>query len=217
MPGADACIYRIYRMAFGVLSELYDDEEALLRLGEIAETDEREGASLVFQLKNRVNAPLTSSAGRMFDVAAALAGLRLEAQYDGQAACELEAAAAGTSAYYDFILDKSGDPWVIDTRPLFRQMLADVQSGVDAGMIAGKFHESMARVIVSTCKELSTRTGIERVALSGGVFQNGLLTPRVLEGLKSTGLRPFIHRRVPTNDGGISLGQAIIAARRISK
>jgi len=217
MPGADACIYRIYRMAFGVLSELYDDEEALLRLGEIAETDEQEGASLVFQLKNRVNAPLTSSAGRMFDVAAALAGLRLEAQYDGQAACELEAAAAGTSAYYDFILDKSGDPWVIDTRPLFRQMLADVQSGVDAGMIAGKFHESMARVIVSTCKELSTRTGIERVALSGGVFQNELLTLRVLEGLKSIGLRPFIHRRVPTNDGGISLGQAIIAARRISK
>ena len=218
MPGADACIYRIYRMAMGVLSELYDDEEeALIRLKELLEIKKKEGASVVFQLKNGVNTPLTSSAGRMFDVAAALAGLRSEAQYDGQAACELEAVAVETGHYYSFMLDRSKEPWVIDTRQLFREVLEDVQIGVDAGMIAGKFHETMARSIVETCRELSAETGIERVALSGGVFQNELLTLRVLKGLRAADLVPFIHRRVPTNDGGISLGQAIIASARLSK
>ena len=218
MPGADACIYRIYRMAMGVLSALYDDEEeALLCLKELVEIEKKEGASLVLQLKNRVNAPLTSSAGRMFDVAAALAGLRSEAQYEGQAACELEAVAVQTGHFYSFMLDKSREPWVIDTRPLFREVLEDIQIGVDAGMIAGKFHETMARSVVETCKELSSETGIERVALSGGVFQNELLTLRVLDGLRAAGLAPLVHRRIPTNDGGISLGQAIIAASRMSQ
>jgi len=218
MPGADACIYRIYRMAMGVLSELYDDEdEALLRLKELMEINRKEGTSLVFQLRNGVNAPLTSSAGRMFDVAAALAGLRLEAQYDGQAASELEAVAVETGHYYSFMLDKSREPWIIDTRQLFREVLEDVQIGVDAGMISGKFHETMARVLVETCKDLSAETGVERVALSGGVFQNELLTTRVLEGLRAADLAPLIHRRVPTNDGGISLGQAVIAASRVSE
>ena len=218
MPGADACIYRIYRMAMGVLSELYDDEdEALLRLKELMEINRKEGTSLVFQLKNGVNAPLTSSAGRMFDVAAALAGLRSEAQYEGQAASELEAAAVETEHYYSFMLDRSKEPWIIDTRQLFREMLEDVQIGVDAGMISGKFHETMARVLVETCKDLSAETGVERVALSGGVFQNELLTTRVLEGLRAADLAPLIHRRVPTNDGGISLGQAVIAASRVSE
>ncbi|MBK5092628.1 MAG: carbamoyltransferase HypF [Actinobacteria bacterium] len=218
MPGADACIYRIHRMAMGVLSKLFDDEEeALLRLRELMEIKKKEGASLVSQLRNKVNAPLTSSAGRMFDVAAALAGLRSEAQYDGQAACELEAVAVETGHYYSFMLDRSREPWVIDTRQLFREVLEDVQIGVDAGMIAGKFHETMARSVVETCKELSSETGIERVALSGGVFQNELLTLRVLEGLRAAGLAPLIHRRVPTNDGGVSLGQAIIAASRASR
>jgi hydrogenase maturation protein HypF len=115
------------------------------------------------------------------------------------------------------MLDRSKEPWIIDTRQLFREVLEDVQIGVDAGMIAGKFHETMARVLVETCKDLSAETGIERVALSGGVFQNELLTTRVLEGLRAADLAPLIHRRVPTNDGGISLGQAVIAASRVSE
>jgi hydrogenase maturation protein HypF len=214
MPGADACIFKLYRMVMGVMSELFEDEEAALeRLRLRFEIDDAEAASLVFQLKEKVNSPVTSSAGRMFDVAAALSGLRSEATYDGQAACELEAVARDTREYYNFILDRSCEPWVIDTRPVFREMLVDVESGKGPAEIGGKFHATMALAIIETCEALADDTGLERVALSGGVFQNEMLLTWVVDGLRAAGLTPLVHGRVPCNDGGISLGQAVAAAR----
>ncbi|MHB8894752.1 MAG: carbamoyltransferase HypF [Candidatus Geothermincolia bacterium] len=214
MPGADACIFKLYRMVMGVMSELFaDTETALERLMSRFEIEDAEAESLVFQLKERVNAPMTSSAGRMFDVAAALAGLRSEAAYDGQAACELEAVAEATREYYNFVLDKSAEPWVVDTRPTFREIIVDADAGREVSEIAGKFHATMALVVIETCEAIAAATGLKRVALSGGVFQNGLLAKWVVEGLKSSGLTPLVHRRVPCNDGGISLGQAVVAAR----
>jgi hydrogenase maturation protein HypF len=215
MPGADACIYRLYRMAMGVLSELFAGvDEAMERLRSRFDIDDDEAASLAFQLNNKVNSPLTSSAGRMFDVAAALTGLRAEAVYDGQAASELEAVAEPVREYYGFTLDRSSEPWVVDTRPVFRELMVDVESGQSLGQAAGKFHATMALAIVETVEGLSSRTGIERVALSGGVFQNEMLTGWVVEGLRAAGLTPYVHGRVPCNDGGISLGQAVIAANK---
>ena len=200
----------------GVMSELFADvDQSLERLRSRFDIDDAEADSLAFQLRNGVNSPLTSSAGRMFDVAAALSGLRSEALYDGQAACELEAVAEEVSEYYNFNLDKSVEPWVIDTRQVFREMLVEIDSGRSRGQIAGKFHATMALAIIDTVEALSRETGVDRVALSGGVFQNELLTAWVLDGLKSAGLFPFVHRRVPCNDGGISLGQAVIAANRV--
>lgn len=214
MPGSDRCIYRLYRMVYGVMSELFDSPEAALeRLRARFDISDAEAESLVFQLKNGVNCPRTSSAGRMFDAVAALAGLRSEASYDGQAACELEALARETVEYYNFNLDMGAQPWVIDTRPMFREILVDIESGRGAAEIAGKFHATMAVAIVETCEALADETGLSRVALSGGVFQNAMLTEWVLAGLKSSGLTPLVHRRVPCNDGGISLGQAVCAAR----
>jgi len=213
MPGADACIFKLYRMVMGVLSELYEKEEALERLRSLFDVDEAEAASLLLQLENKVNAPMTSSAGRMFDVAAAISGLRSEALYDGQAACELEAVATGTREYYNFILDRSRDPWVVDTRPIFREMLLDVEGGRGPAVIGGKFHATMALIVIETCEALAADTGLDRVALSGGVFQNEMLAGWVVDGLKASGLRPLVHGRVPCNDGGISLGQAVAAAR----
>jgi len=214
MPGADACIFRLYRMVMGVMSALFEDEEtALERLRARFQIEDAEAESLVFQLKNKVNAPMTSSAGRMFDVAAALSGLRSEAVYDGQAACELEAVATSTREYYNFILDRSVEPWVVDTRPLFREMLVDVEAGRGPSEVAGKFHASMALVIIETCEAIAKATGLDRVALSGGVFQNEMLATWVVDGLKVAGLSPLVHGRVPCNDGGVSLGQAVIAAR----
>jgi hydrogenase maturation protein HypF len=214
MPGADACIFRLYRMVMGVLSELYDDDaEALAKLRSLFEIEDAEAESLVFQLKNKVNSPVTSSAGRMFDVVAALAGLRSEAVYDGQAACELEAVARPTREYYNFILEKGKEPWVIDTRGLFRDVLSDVEAGKPAVEISGRFHATMALAVIDTCGALARETGLDRVALSGGVFQNELFAGWVVDGLRATGLKPLVHGRVPCNDGGISLGQAVAAAR----
>jgi hydrogenase maturation protein HypF len=214
MPGADACIYRLYRMVYGVMSELFEDEEtAMERLRARFDIDDTEAASLVFQVKNKVNTPITSSAGRMFDVAAALAGLRGEASYDGQAACELEAVARDTREYYNFILDRSAEPWVVDTRPVFREMLIDIDSGKAPAEVAGKFHATMALAIIATCEAIADATGLGRVALSGGVFQNEMLATWAVDGLTSSGLAVMVHGRVPCNDGGISLGQAVVAAR----
>lgn len=214
MPGSDRCIYRLYRMVYGVMSELFETPEAALeRLLARFDVAEAEAESLLFQLKGGVNCPITSSAGRLFDAVAAIVGLRSEASYDGQAACELEAVATAARESYDFDLDTGAEPWVIDTRPTVRQILVDVESGREAAAVAGKFHATMAAAIVDTCEALAERSGLSRVALSGGVFQNELLTGWVLEGLRARGLTPLLHRRVPCNDGGISLGQAVCASR----
>jgi hydrogenase maturation protein HypF len=201
-------------MVYGVMSELFEDEEtAMERLRARFDIDDAEAASLVFQVKNKVNTPITSSAGRLFDVAAALAGLRGEASYDGQAACELEAVARDIREYYNFILDRSAEPWVVDTRPVFREMLIDIDSGKAPAEVAGKFHATMALAIIETCEAISDATGLGRVALSGGVFQNEMLATWAVDGLTSSGLAVMVHGRVPCNDGGVSLGQAVVAAR----
>lgn len=213
MPGADACIKRIYRMATGVLSEVFGDPGAALEtVDAMFKVSGDELESLRFQLENRVNSPLTSSAGRMFDTVAALVGIRSEARYDGQAVCELEVAAFDDEGPYDYSLVRSAEPWVIDTRPLFECILADVADGVAAGAIAGRFHATIAGAITMVCAELSRATGIRKVALTGGVFQNMKLLERVVTGLRTRKLEPLLHRRVPCNDGGVSLGQAVVAA-----
>jgi len=213
MPGADACIKRIYRMAAGVLSGVFDDIDAAIETVEgLFDVSSDELDSLRFQLEKKVNAPMTSSAGRMFDTVAALAGVRHEAQYDGQAACELEAVAFDDDRPYDYSLLRSKEPWIVDTKPLFECILADVADGVEAGVIAGRFHATLAGATAMVCAELSRATGIDKVALSGGVFQNMNLLRRVVKGLRARKLEPVLHRRVPCNDGGVSLGQAMVAA-----
>ncbi len=216
MPGADACIFRIYRMVMGVLSELFEDlDEAMACLRGRFDISDEEARSLEFQLSNSFNSPLTSSAGRMFDVAAALCGLRSEAQYDGQAACQLEAAAQAAGEPYRFMIDRGSDPWVLDTRSVFRELMDDLEGGTSAPEAAGRFHATMARALVDTADALSRETGLKRVALSGGVFQNEALTTLAVEGLNAAGLTPYVHGRVPCNDGGVSLGQAVIAANSV--
>jgi hydrogenase maturation protein HypF len=213
MPGADACIYKLYRMVTGIFTEVFGGEDqALAATRHLVDIDDREAELLLLQLRSGFNAPMTSSAGRMFDAAACIAGLRSEALYDGQAACEFEAAARPSTARYGFTLDTSVEPWVVDTRPVFTDLLSEAIRGVEPGVIAGRFHATMADIIVGTCAELSRATGVDTVALSGGVFQNLILTSGVVEGLRAEGLSPLLHRRVPCNDGGVSLGQAVAAA-----
>ena len=169
------------------------------------------------QVRSGINVPFTSSAGRVFDAAAAVAGLRIRSFYEGQAACELEAAAAVTEEAYPFEIRADGKPLVIDVRPLFRSLVEDALGGVELPVMAGRFHAALAGAIVKTCSILSRETGILRVVLSGGVFQNRLLTTTVYRGLRERGLEVFLHRRVPCNDGGVSLGQAVVAATRLER
>ncbi|NPV60446.1 MAG: carbamoyltransferase HypF [Actinobacteria bacterium] len=215
MPGGDACVEDIRRMAFGVLWEtLGGEDEAVEYFTMLFPGAARLAIALAAQVKTGLNTPLTSSAGRTFDAAAALAGLRERAHYEGQAACELEAVAAAGMDPYPWELDDSVLPWRLDTRPLFRALLEDARAGVGAGEMAGRFHAALAEAAVKVCVSLGRETGLERVALSGGVFQNTLLAGMVVCGLEAEGMACYVHRRVPCNDGGISLGQAVAAARR---
>jgi hydrogenase maturation protein HypF len=167
-----------------------------------------------------LNTPPTSSAGRLFDAVASLAGVRDRVSYEGQAAVELEWLATTTAAdgAYPFELASAEavGPWVVDTRPLIREVAADVRRGVAAARVARRFHGTMVELIAAVCGRIRTETGVAAVVLSGGVFLNALLTEAASARLGADGFRVYRHRVVPPNDGGLSLGQLAVAAARLS-
>jgi len=159
----------------------------------------------------------TSSCGRLFDAVASILGLRQEINFEGQAAIELEMAATEeVEESYPFGID-CGEPWQIDLRPTIQNIVRDFrQAGQATGEIAARFHNTMAAVIVEVCRRLRQQEHLHRVCLSGGTFQNMLLLKRAATALRNCGFEVFLHAKVPPNDGGISLGQAVIANARVS-
>jgi hydrogenase maturation protein HypF len=167
---------------------------------------------LRIQLERRINSPLTSSMGRLFDAASALIGVRARATYEGQAAIELEALCdPQETGYYPLALQ--GD--IIAPQPLWLALLADLQAGVEIPTLAARFHNSIVRLVVECCqtirKESEGSAPVNTVALSGGVWQNRFLLERVVPALEKEGFRVLIHRQVPANDGCIALGQIMVA------
>jgi hydrogenase maturation protein HypF len=254
LPGGDAAAKEPCRSALGLLYEVFGTEtfsrKDLLPLEQFSVAELRTFERMI---GGGINAPLTSSAGRFFDAIASLLGLRQRCTFEGQAAMELEFAAAtgdretpnsnpqtpgnlqdsnsnsanpgtsklrqvlecgtpvprsGMSPCYTFE-PSNGAPMVIDWRPTIREILADLNSRIPVPFIAEKFHNTLAEMIVS----IANRVGERNVVLSGGCFQNRLLTERAIHRLVEEGFVPFWHRRVPPNDGGIALGQVVAAAR----
>jgi hydrogenase maturation protein HypF len=212
LPGGEAAIKQPRRSALGVLYEMgglkaLDQAAALAPLRDFQES---ELAVIRQMLAKDVQSPTTSSAGRLFDAVAALAGLRQQSTFEGQSAMELEFAVHSCVAEaYDFEI-KSTAPSIIDWRPMLEQIIGEVRDGVETGVIAAKFHNTLVEIIILTARHV----GETRVVLSGGCFQNRYLTERTVQRLLETGFRPYWHQRVPTNDGGISLGQIVDASRR---
>jgi len=215
MPGGDRSIREPWRMALAHLADA--DAEIASFEARFLQTD----LSILRKLLARgINTPLTSSAGRLFDAVASLAGVRDRVSYEGQAAVEVEwlASQAPPGGDYPFDLslpDGEGSlqtPMVVDTRPLIRAVAQNVVGGVPAPSIARRFHSTIVSMIAAVCGRLRLTTGIEGVVLSGGVFMNVLLTSEVVARLESDGFRVHRHRLVPPNDGGLSLGQLAIAA-----
>ena len=214
MPGGDQAIREPWRMAVAHLADAGSGLAALeARLLPV------EVRTIRRMLERRLNTPLTSSAGRLFDAVAALAGVRDRVHYEGQAAVELEWLATGLPPErgypWEAVSAPEGEkvaPLVIDTRPLIRAVAEDAERGEAAAVIARRFHTTMVEVIAAVCGRLRQATGIGTVVLSGGVFLNALLTSEVCARLDSDGFRVHRHRRVPPNDGGLSLGQLAVAA-----
>jgi hydrogenase maturation protein HypF len=212
LPGGEMAIKQPRRTALGALYEMggaaaLDEEHEALR-----EFAKSELTLIRHMLERGVQAPLTSSVGRLFDAVASLAGLRQEVSFEGQAAMELEFAIQPCVVEaYSFEL-KSTAPTIIDWRPMLTQVVGDVRSGTTPGVIAAKFHNALVEIIVTMARHV----GQTRVVLTGGCFQNRYLTERAVQRLLETGFRPYWHQRVPTNDGGIALGQIVGAARALT-
>jgi len=171
-------------------------------------------ATVRAMIERGIHTVQTSACGRLFDAVASIIGIRDEVNFEAQAAIELETAAhQGVAACYPFEIT-SADPWEIDVRPAVEKIVSDVLVGQPAGWIAAAFHNTIVEIVIEVCRRLRTAEGVVRVCLSGGTFQNFYLLERAVAGLRREGFEVFLHARVPPNDGGISLGQAVIANAR---
>jgi len=216
LPGGDKAVKEPRRAAIGLLYEMSCD--AIFGRNDwasVAAFSKTELAALRTMLKNKVNSPATSSAGRLFDTVASLIGLRQIMRFEGQAAMELEFALDGieTDEHYNLSLVTRHSSLILDWQPMIEAILDDVKAGVSTGKISAKFHNALAEAVVTVAKSF----GLERVALSGGCFQNRYLTERVVRRLREEKFQPYWHQRVPTNDGGIALGQIAAAFREQSQ
>ena len=216
LPGGDAAIQRPYRTAIGYIATLLNKDalQPILPFLKTVATDEIN--IILKQLDAGFNTPLTSSMGRLFDAVSAMLGIRQRINYEGQAAVELEMAAydyrnEATGLSYPYILENDNGTTVVLLQNLFDAIIKDIRRGEKTGLLSLKFHHSIAAIINDMCAVIRKDTGINNVALSGGVFQNRLLLEVTVPLLENNGFIVFTHRQVPCNDGGISLGQAVIA------
>jgi hydrogenase maturation protein HypF len=210
LPGGDAAVRKPARTALALLWSLgLDWDEALPPAGEFSAEDR---ATLRIQLEQQINTPMTSSMGRLFDAAAALAGVRQSVNYEAQAAIEFEALAdENEDGTYPFQREQG----VIHVKNALEALIADVLADVPVPVISARFHNGLARLALDVCRSLRKSRGIDQVALSGGVWQNITLLRRTLSLLRDDGFIVYIQQQVPANDGGLSLGQAVVAAARL--
>jgi len=241
LAGGAAAIRRPYRIAIGYILALLGEDalndvvagpggSGMKRpsVSPIGHVSQVEIEIVRRQIERRINSPLTSSMGRLFDAISALLGIRGRIDYEGQAAVELEMAAypplvarnpsaknneaiAETGEAYPYEIVEDNEIRIVRLRDLLSAVIEDLRRHIPESEISLKFHNAMARMINDMCRVISGETGITQIALSGGVFQNRLLLRKTIGLLEHSGLQVLTHKQVPCNDGGVSLGQAVIA------
>ncbi|MEW6441145.1 MAG: carbamoyltransferase HypF, partial [bacterium] len=220
LPGGDAAVRKPYRMALAYCLALLG---RIPDLAVLARLPRNETVIVERMIAKGVNTPLTSSCGRLFDAVSALAGVCLEASFEGQAAMELESAAAGPlvsgrTEPYPFSLDlHTGGTVLVRLGGLFEALADQIRAGASVGEISYRFHVTVACMVAEMCGRMRAETGLAAVALSGGCFQNRLLLRLTVEALEPMGFEVLTHRQVPCNDGGLSLGQAAVAAQEMNR
>lgn len=209
LPGGSKAVREPRRVALSLLFELFGSSVAQMDdLEPLRAFASAERSTLVRMIERRINAPRTSSVGRLFDGVASMIGIRQVTSFEGQAAMELEYSIEPTDDAYPIEV-KRGEPAVIDWAPMLSALVADVRSGVPRGMIAARFHNGLAESIVTT----ASIAGEQTVVLSGGCFQNRYLLERAVARLHAAGFLPVWHQLLPPNDGGIALGQLYAVLR----
>lgn len=221
LVGGSKAMREPWRNAFAHLDRFFGWESVAARYAEldiVRLLRQKPLPTLLRMIESGINAPRASSAGRLFDAAAAMLGISPETtSYEGQAACELEALAAtrfsGNSGSYPVAIAPSA-PHTLQWGPLWNALLDDLAHGVDRAVIAARFHRGVISGLTATARALAESRGVRTIVLSGGVFQNRLLLEGVCAGLTQSDVKVLVPRSVPANDGGIALGQALIAAAR---
>jgi hydrogenase maturation protein HypF len=214
LPGGDAAVRQPWRMALSYLRDAFGQQMPHdLRL--FPGIEERQVGLVHNMLTRQIQTVETSSCGRLFDAVAALLGLASEVTFEGQAAIALEAVAdQGIGDRYDFEIEE-GEPMILDLRPVIMAIVKDLSRGRRVGQISACFHNTLSVAIGEVCGRIGAGDGINRACLSGGSFQNLYLLGRTVVELRRRGFGVFLHAQVPANDGGLSLGQAMIANQRI--
>jgi len=207
LPGGDLAVKEPKRSAVGLLFEIFGEKLFEERTEFVTSFSEQGKKILLQMLKNKINTPLTSSVGRLFDAVAFLTGIKQTATYEGEAAMMLEFAATPNISYcYPFDL-LPGEVMIIDWQKMIETILNEMKNKTSPKIISAKFHNTLVEIICSVAE----KSNEEKIVLSGGVFQNAYLLEHAVHGLRAKGFKPYWHQRIPTNDGGISLGQIAVA------
>ncbi len=219
LPGGSQAIRQPWRMALSYITESPSPDSFKTFLDTLAAEYGQHSISLVQnQIRRRLNSPLTSSCGRLFDAMSALLSICHVQEYEGQAAMELESLATRAetkTGSYSFQLAGDHLPFPINTSGILEEAYRDFMDGSSRSDVAYKFHLTLAKVVLDVCMRLRQSSGLNTVCLSGGVFQNALLLSLVKQMLSDAGFKPLWQREFPANDGGLSLGQAAIALARV--
>jgi hydrogenase maturation protein HypF len=212
LPGGEKAIKEPWRTAVSYLWSL-DPHNADSSFADVLGRWQWKNVKIVLAMLDRgLNSPLTSSCGRLFDAVSALAGVRDVVTYEGQAAIELEQAIAPERGSYSGDITKDDAAWIVDPFPMIREVVEDVRRGKPPGIIAARFHNGLIALLAAAAEKVSTDTGLTRIVLSGGVFQNVYLLERLERELERKGFEVLTHLEVPANDACISLGQAYIGS-----
>ena len=218
LAGGDSAVRQPWRSALAYLRDAFGDGAYSLPLTLFKDVPARQIRVVDSMITKGIQTISTSSCGRLFDAVSSILGIRHETTYEGQAAIELEAVGARVKKpqreAYAFAIEE-GDPFQIDLRGTIRAIVRDISDDLSASEISARFHSTVARVIADSCDLIRGASGLSRVCLSGGTFQNLRLLDEALTILGARGFEVFIHHRVPANDGGLALGQAVIASTRI--
>jgi len=217
LPGGEKAVKEPWRMATTYLYYTMGEDFLDLDIEFIGRLDLKKWEMLKVMIDRKINAPLTSSAGRLFDAVSSLLDLRDRITYLGQAAIELEMIIEddGKANFYNFKLRKEDGIYIINAIPVIRSIIDDLIHRIPPSVISARFHKGLIEMIADITRRLRDDTGITDVALSGGVFQNRFLLQGATKGLIKEGFRVYTHHNIPPNDGGISVGQVAIAANVI--
>ncbi|GLV55176.1 carbamoyltransferase [Dictyobacter sp. S3.2.2.5] len=218
LPGGEQAIRQPWRMAAVYLYAAYGTDFQRLDIPFTRQLPIQSWKTLEQMIKRGLNCPFTSSMGRLFDAVAALLGIQSQVQYEGQAAIELEqlamASPASQPCYPYRISCSTGE---LDVLPMIRTIARDIEQNITAATIARRFHSTIAHLLVAACDEIRYQNGLRNVVLGGGVFQNQVLLEELIPRLLQCSYKVYLNQKVPTNDGGLSLGQIAVAVARYTK